>query len=116
MRDLKQDIEHKDGLSQGYIRTEGKHIVDAMLKFRSSYIQKVFSQRTKDLDAKFQRSINIARFENNVVAYNALCCQCESEYDLFMNVTVWKDILENFCDRTFSIRNSGYHQSSADYC
>ena len=28
LRDLKQHIEHKDGLSQGYIRTEGKHTVD----------------------------------------------------------------------------------------
>ena len=102
LRDLKQDIEQHDGLSQGYVRTEGKHIVDTMLKFKSTYIQQVFAQRTKDLDLKFQRLANIARFENYVATYNALCCQCESEYDLFMNVTVWKDILENFCDRTHS--------------
>ena len=60
----------------------------------------MFIQRTKDLDAKFQRSVYIARFENYVAAYNALRSQCEC--DLFMNVTVWKDILENFCDRTHS--------------
>ena len=34
LRDLKQDIEQKDGLSQGYIRTKGKHIVD--FKFQRS--------------------------------------------------------------------------------
>ena len=54
------------------------------------------------MDTKFQRSVNIARFENYVAAYNALRCQCESEYDLFMNITVWKDILKDFCDRTHS--------------
>ena len=52
--DLKQEIEHKDGLSQGYVRTEGKHIVDTMLKFRSSTLQKIFAPRIKDLDAQFQ--------------------------------------------------------------
>ena len=28
LRDLKQDIEQQDGLCQGYVRTEDKHIVD----------------------------------------------------------------------------------------
>ena len=37
-----------------------------------------------------------------MAAYNALRCKCESDYDFFMNVTVWKDILEDFCDRTHS--------------
>ena len=76
--------------------------MDTIVNFKSTYIQQVFVQRTKDLDLKFQRLANIARFENYVATYNALRCQCESGYDLFMNVTVWKDILENFCDRTHS--------------
>ena len=66
LRDLKQDIEQHEVLSQGYIRTEGKHIVDTMLKFKSTHIQQVFAQRTKDLDFKFQRLANFARFENYV--------------------------------------------------
>ena len=58
LRDLKQDIEHKDGLSQGYIRTEGKHIVETIIKFRSSHLKTVFTQRTTDLGASFQQIIN----------------------------------------------------------
>ena len=54
IRDLKQEIEHKDGLSKGYVRTECKHNVDTMLKFRSSSVQKIFSPRIKHLDAQFQ--------------------------------------------------------------
>ena len=50
-RDFKQEIDHKDGLSQGYVRTEGKHVVDNMLKFKSSTLQKIFAPRIKDLDA-----------------------------------------------------------------
>ena len=60
--DLKQEIEHKDGLSQGYVRTKGKHIVDTMLKFRSSTLQMIFAPRIKDLEAQLQRNVNKARF------------------------------------------------------
>ena len=102
LRDLKQDIEQKDGLSEGYMRHEGKYIVDIMLPYRSSYMHQVFAERTKQLDANFQRVINKARFENYTAAYNALRCKCETEYDFFMNVSLWKDILEQFCDRTHS--------------
>ena len=78
--------------------------MDNMLKFRSSHLQQVFTPSIKDVDASFQKSANKARFENYVAAYNALTdrCKCESEYDLFKNVTVWKDILTHFCDRTHS--------------
>jgi len=70
--ELKQDIEHKDGLSQGYNRTEGKHFVDTMIKFRSSHLKTVLTQRTKDLDENFQPIVNKSRSENYVAAYNAL--------------------------------------------
>ena len=102
LKDLKRDIEQNNGLSNGYARTEGKFILDVMITFRSTYMQKVFSKRSKDLDENFQRMINKARFENYTAAYNALRCQCETEYDIFMNVTLWNDILEQFCDRTHS--------------
>ena len=56
--DLKQDIEHRDGLSKGYVRTEGKFILDQMITFRSTLFQKVFAKRPKDLDENFQRIVN----------------------------------------------------------
>jgi len=102
LRDLKQDIEQQNGLSNGYVRTEGKLVVDLMLTYRSTHLQRIFAPRIKELDANVQRLINKARFENYVVVYNALRCQCELEYDLFMNVKLWRDILENICDRTHS--------------
>ena len=44
--------------------------------------------------------VNKAGFENYFVAYNAL--RCKTEYDIFMNVSLWEDVLEQFCDRTHS--------------
>jgi len=57
-------------------------------------MQNVFSKQSKELEENFQRMVNKARFENYTAAYNALRCQCETEYDIFMNVTLWNDILE----------------------
>ena len=37
-----------------------------------------------------------------MAAYTALKCKCDAEYESFMNVQLWKDILGNFCDRTHS--------------
>ena len=58
--------------------------------------------RAKEIDEKIQHIANKARFENFVACYNALKCQCEQEYDLFVNVILWKDILEPLCDTTHS--------------
>ena len=68
LRDLKQDIEQSDGLSSGYIRTEGSYIVDQMLTLDSSYVNSLFEKSIQNLDADFQRTINKARFENYFVA------------------------------------------------
>ena len=39
LRDFKQDIEQQNGLSNGYVRTEGKLVVDLMLTYRSTHLQ-----------------------------------------------------------------------------
>ena len=89
LRDLKQDIKQKDGMSSRYVRTEGSYIVDQMLTFDSNYMSSIFENSIQNLDADFQRMINKARFENYFVAYNALKCTCEAEYDIFMNISLW---------------------------
>ena len=68
--------------------SKDKHSVDTRLKFTTSHLQNVFTQQTKDLDAKFQQSVNKSRFENYAAAYNALQCKCESKYDFFMNIII----------------------------
>ena len=86
LQDLKQDYEQKNGISPGYCRTEGKYVVEQMLNFDSLYMHNIFSTRSENLDAEWQKMVNKARFENYVVAYKALRLQCESEYDRFMKV------------------------------
>ena len=54
------------------------------------------------MDAKIQQISNKARFENYIAIYSALRCQCELEYDTFMNVKLWNDIKDYHCDRTHS--------------
>ena len=88
LQDLKQDFEQKNGLSPGYCRAEGKYVIEQMLNFDSSYMHNIFPARSENLDAEWQKMVNKARFENYVVAHNALRLQCESEYDRFMNVNL----------------------------
>ena len=95
-------IETKDGLSSRYTRTEGSYIMDTMMTYDSGYMFRLFEERTKELNKDIQRFVNKARFENYMAAYTALKCKCDAEYESFMNVQLWKDILENFCDRTHS--------------
>ena len=102
LRELKQELEEKDGLSVGYVHVEGKFLVDQMLNFNSTYLRSIMNPRAKEIDENIQRIANKAKFENYVACYNALRCQCEQEYDLFMNVILWKDILEPLCERTHS--------------
>ena len=102
LSDLKQELEEKDDLSIGYTHVEEKFIVDQMLSYNCKYVRTIMTPRAKEIDEKIQRIANKTRFENFVACYNALKCQCEQEYDLFVNVSLWKDILEPLCDRTHS--------------
>ena len=84
LRDLKQEMEHSNGLSNGYARNEGKFIADQIMHFRSTYLQSVMTPKIKELDLNIQRIANKARFESYIGIYNALRLQCEREYDIFM--------------------------------
>ena len=82
-----------------------------MFTFRSTYMQKVFTKRSVELDKDIQRVVNKARVQNYLAVYNALRSQCEFEYDTFM-IRMLK------CGRIFlnisviehiPIRDGGYH-------
>ena len=61
--DLKQDFEQKNGLSPGYCRAEGyKYVRKQMLHFNSLCMHNIFSTRSDNLDADWQRMVNKARF------------------------------------------------------
>jgi len=102
LRDLKQEMEHSNGLSTGYARNEAKFIADQALHFRSTYLQSVMTPKVKELDITIHKIANKARFEFYVGIYNALRLQCETEYDIFMNRDLWVVVAEPFCDRTHS--------------
>ena len=61
-QELKQDIDSKDGPWGGYVRTKGKHMVDKMLNFRSTYVNTTNAPRIKEKAAKIQQIANEARF------------------------------------------------------
>ena len=102
MRELKAELEEKNGLSTGYVHQEGSFIVGHLLYFQSSYLNKIFKTRGIEVNESVQRICNKARFQNLIAAYNGLRCQLEVEYDTFMNTTLWNVILSNFCERTHS--------------
>ena len=85
LRDLKQEMEQSNGLSNGYARNEDKFIADQIVHFRSTYLQSILAPIIKEVDLSIQRIANKARFEFYVGIYNALRLQCEREYDIFMN-------------------------------
>ena len=66
LRELKQDIDSKDGLPWGYVRAVGKYSVDKMLTFRSTYVNTLLAPRIQEVDAQIQRIANEARFK--------ICC------------------------------------------
>ena len=68
LHELKQELEEKDGLSNGYIHVEGKFIVDQMLNFNSKYVISIMAPRAQEIDEKIQRIANKARFENYIVS------------------------------------------------
>ena len=102
LRKLKTELETKDGLSKDYNHQEGRFIVNGLLHFRSSVLNRIFKPRRTEIDEQVQRLCNKARFENYVAAYNALRCQVEIEYDCFMNNILYNKILSKFCERTHS--------------
>ena len=59
---LKQDFEQKNGLSPGYCCAEGKYVIKQMLNLDSLYMHNIFSTRSDNLDADWQRMVNKARF------------------------------------------------------
>ena len=71
-------------------------------RIRPTDIEPGFIDKLIEMFRDIQRFVNKTRFDNYLAAYTALKCKCEAEYDFFMNVHLWKDILENFCDRTHS--------------
>jgi len=79
LRELKQELQEKAGLSVGYSHVEGKFIIDQMLNFNSKYVRSTMTPRAQEINEKIQCIANKARFENYVVCYNALKCQCEQD-------------------------------------
>ena len=66
LRNLKQDIDSKNGLSWGYDQTEIKHICDNLFNVRATYVHIWFATRIQEVDAKIQCYANSARFKNYV--------------------------------------------------
>ena len=75
----------------------------------SSTLEGLFSSN-KNWMLMYNDYINKARFETYAIAYNALHCQCEMEYDTFINVKLWKDI-QNIIE-TEHIHNMAWLPSS----
>ena len=42
------------------------------------------------------------RFDFYISVYNALRCQCQQQYDIFINHDLWENVVEPLCDRTHS--------------
>ena len=70
LRDLKQEMEHSNGLSTGYARNEGKFIADQIMHFRSTYLQSVIAPEIKELDLRplwsYRRNFFFWKFHLNL--------------------------------------------------
>ena len=101
-RDVKQDIKQKPVYPLDIvILKESTYIVEQLLSFDSLYLHNIFSERTKNLVLicnvwsikQDSKTILLLIMHSNTTA---------SECDIFMNVSLWKDILEQFCHKTHS--------------
>ena len=96
LKKLKIELGTKDELSKDYSHQEGKFIVNIMLYFKS---HRFYFQTEQDWNRRTGAQITQQSLFW-IVAYNALRCQVEIEYDCFINNTPYNEILSKFNERT----------------
>ena len=66
------------------------------LTYKSLYMTQLFKARNRVVSNEEQRLASLTMYENYICQYKALLLQCERDYDLMINVTIYQQIVVPF--------------------
>ena len=84
------------GVLAKYTYKAGEAIMSKTLTYKSSYMTQLFKARNRAVTNAEKRLASLTTYENYICQYKALLLQCERDYDLMINVTIYQQIIVPF--------------------
>ena len=74
----------------------GETLMNRTLTYRSSYVNRVFKARNKAITLEERKRGALIMYENYIQQYKAILLQCERDFDIMINVRLYKEIVIPF--------------------
>ena len=81
------------GILAKYNYKAGEAIMGKTLTYKSSYMTQLFKVRNRVVTNEERRLASLNMYENYICQYKALLLQCERDFDLMINVRLYKEII-----------------------
>ena len=85
-----------DGTLAKYGYKAGETLMNRTLTYRSSYVNRVFKARNKAITLEERKRGALIMYENYIQQYKAILLQCERDFDIMINVRLYKEIVIPF--------------------
>ena len=82
----------------------GETLMNRTLTYRSSYVNRVFKARNKAITLEERKRGALIMYENYICQYKAILLQCKKDFDLMINVRLYKEIVIPF----FNVKHGQY--------
>ena len=82
-----------DGTLAKYAYKAGETLMNRTLTYRSSHMSKVFRARNKAITLEERKRGARIMYENYICQYKCILLQCEKDFDLMINVRLYKEIV-----------------------
>ena len=82
----------------------GEAIMNKTLSYKSTYIHQMFKKRNLTITEEERRLLSLYMYENYLCQYKAILLQCEREFDLMINDTLYQEIVLKY----FTIRHGQF--------
>ena len=101
-----------DGTLAKYGYKAGETLMNRTLTYRSTYMSKVFRARNKTISLEERKKGARIIYDNYICQYKALLLQCEKDFDLMINVRLYKEIVIPH----FNVRHGQYAAVALTRC
>ena len=79
-----------------YTYRAGEAIMSKTLTYKSSYMSQLFKARNASITKEEKRLAALTMYENFICQYKAILLQCERDFDIMINVTLYQEIVLPF--------------------
>ena len=79
-----------------YTYRAGEAIMSKTLTYKSSYMSRLFKARNTNITREEKRLAALTMYENFICQYKAILLQCEQDFDIVINVTLYHEIVLPF--------------------